>query len=661
VAAQSTPAATVEQRTACSLDCFDACGVLARIEGDRIVGLRGDPEHPFTRGALCKKVNRYLETRQYSPERVTHPLRRTSSGWRRVSWPEALDEAATRLQEARARFGSLSVLWHRGNGSYGALNWVLLPRFFNLFGGATEAVGRFCGGEGDLGTRQSFGDCRIHDPSDLADHSDLLVIWGRNPAVTNIHLMPVIKQVRARGGLAVLIDPVRTKTAGYVDHAVHPRPGTDAWLAVGLARILLDEGMVDLTRLRDLAGGVEEYLAAVRATSVADVAARTGVDAATMRWLADLLVTRRPASILQGIGLQQFERGAEMFRFIAALGVLTGNVGVPGGGVNFVGLPWSRVRTPGITAADARTVPERTVPISRLGEVLPTVDDPPVRAALFMCGNPVNQMPDPQGFRSALDRLDLRICVDRFLTDTAEACDLFLPTTTMLEEYDYVPSYGHLWVQLQRPVVPPLGESKPDLEILQLLAQRLGFGEEMAGSGPEWVERVTEPFRGEGISYAALEAAGGRLWPAGLDPVPWRDGHFATPSGRFELPTSLSQPPGAPEAYPLFLVSQATDRSINSQLDEAGQAGDLPARIASTTAVRLGMSEGDRAWLVSERGRLPVQVVIDPDGREDVVVVPKGGWSRLDRNANVLTAPRFTDGTGCAFNQNFVRIEPDGG
>lgn len=654
------PSPTVQRRTACSLDCFDACGVLASVDGDRLVGLRGDPEHPFTRGALCKKVNRYLETRQYSSERVTHPLRRTRSGWRRVSWPEALDEAASRLGEARDRSGSLSVLWHRGNGSYGALKWVLLPRFFNLFGGATEAVGRFCGGEGDLGTRQSFGDCRIHDPRDLAEHSDLLVIWGRNPAVTNIHLMPVIKEVRARGGLTVLVDPVRTKTANYVDHVVHPRPGADAWLAAGLARILLEEGMVDPERLR-LAGGAEDYVAAVRGPSLEDVAERSGVDVATMRWLAGLLVTRRPASILQGIGLQQFERGAEMFRFISALGFLTGNLGVPGGGVSFITLPWGHLRTPEITAAEARTAPERTVPISRLGEVLPTLEDPPVRAAVFMCGNPVNQMPDPRGFRAALDRLGFRVCADRFLTDTAEACDLFLPTATMLEEYDYVPSYGHLWVQLQQPVVPPLGESKPDLEILQLLAQRLGFGEDMAGTGPEWVDRVTEPFRAQGISYAALEEAGGRLWPAGLDPVPWRDGRFATPSGRFELPPRLSEPPAAPQEFPLFLVSQATDGAINSQLDEARQPGDLPARIAGETALRLGLEDGDRAWLVSERGRLPVRVTVDGDGREDLVVVPKGGWSRLGRNANVLTTPRYTQGTGCAFNQNFVRIEPDSG
>ena len=183
-------------KTACPLDCFDACGVMAEVDGDRIVRISGDPEHPFTRGALCRKVNRFLQDRQYNPERVIHPMRRGPRGWERIGWDEALDLAASKLGRARDRHGSLSVLFHRGNGSFAALK-CMVNRFFNLFGGATEAVGRYCAGEGDYGTRLAFGDCQIHDPLDLRDHSNLFLIWGRNPAVTNIHMMPVLKIGRA--------------------------------------------------------------------------------------------------------------------------------------------------------------------------------------------------------------------------------------------------------------------------------------------------------------------------------------------------------------------------------------------------------------------------------------------------------------------------------
>jgi anaerobic selenocysteine-containing dehydrogenase len=171
------------RRTACSFDCFDACGVLAEVEDGRLVRLRGDPAHPFTRGALRRKVNRYLEERYASPERVLHPLRRTAGGgWERVSWGTALDLAAERLARARAQHGSLSVLYHKGNGSFAALK-ALGERFFNLFGGATHAVGRYCAGEADLGTTQAFGWPEIHDPLDLAEHSRLFLVWGRTAAV----------------------------------------------------------------------------------------------------------------------------------------------------------------------------------------------------------------------------------------------------------------------------------------------------------------------------------------------------------------------------------------------------------------------------------------------------------------------------------------------
>ena len=259
-------------KTACPLDCFDACGVVAEVDGDRIVRIGGDPEHPFTRGALCRKVNRFLEDRQYNPERITHPMRRGPHGWERIGWDEALDLAASKLGLARDRHGSLAVLFHRGNGSFAALK-CMVNRFFNLFGGATEAVGRYCAGEGDYGTRLAFGDCQIHDPLDLRDHSNLFLIWGRNPAVTNIHMMPVLKEARARGALAIVIDPVRTKSARYVDHAVHPRPGTDGLLALGMAHVLLERRPVDLGRLATIGERVDAYLGLVRDISL-DMVAR---------------------------------------------------------------------------------------------------------------------------------------------------------------------------------------------------------------------------------------------------------------------------------------------------------------------------------------------------------------------------------------------------
>jgi len=648
-------------KTACPLDCFDACGVVAEVDGDRILKIGGDPDHPITRGALCRKVNHFLADRQYNPERITHPLWRGPHGWQRLGWDEALDHAAAKLRTARDSHGSLSVLFHRGNGSFAALK-CMVNRFFNLFGGATEAVGRYCAGEGDYGTRLAFGDCQIHDPLDLRDHSNLFLVWGRNPAVTNIHMMPILKEARARGALAILIDPVRTKTARYVDHAVHPRPGSDGLLALGMAKILLEQRPLDLDRLRAIGERVEAYLDLVRGTSIADVARRTDLSRTTIEWLALEYFDRKPATILEGVGLQQYTTGHQTCQLIAALGVLAGNIGIPGGGVNMMNWPWREIRSAELQAEAARTAPPRTLPVSRLGEALASAADPPVTAAVFVQSNLVNQMPDTPAIKTALSRLEFVVCLDQFLTDTAETAHLFLPTTTFLEEEDLVPSYGHHWMQLMQPVVAPLGEARSDLAILQALATRLGFGPGMAGTAGEWIDEASKPFRVAGIGYGDLKAAGGRLWPVGQPRVPWADGRFATPSGRFVFLDRLADEAVLPTVeFPLHLIAQATAEAMNSQILEAEQEGLVTAEVSSDAAAQAGVADGDAAALVSPRGRLEVRIRVDPTLRSDTVVVPKGGWHKHGRNMNVLIEPRFTAGTGSAFNQNFVRLERVGG
>ena len=647
-------ATTETRRTACSLDCFDACGIVAEVQDGRIVRIGGDPEHPITRGALCNKVNHYLRDRFYHPDRQLHPLRKTNGGWQRLAWDDALDLIAAKLGRARKRDGTLSVLYHKGNGSFAGLK-IMGERFFNLYGGVTQAVGRFCGGEADYGTTQSFGACEIHDPLDLAEHTRLFLIWGRNPAVTNIHLMPVLKQARARGARAIVIDPALTKTVRYCDGHLQPRPGSDGHLAIGIAKVILAESEVDRARVTTISDHFDDYLAIVNAMSMDEIVRRTDLSRDAIAALAHDYASTRPATILQGIGLQQYTRGAQTYRLIAALGILTGNVGVPGGGVNFGNWPWAIMHKP--VALDRRTAPVRTVPVTKLAEALQATTNPRISTAFFMGTNLVNQMPDTVGMRRELAKLDFRVCVDQFLTDTAECADVFLPSTTMLEEEDFLPSYGHLWMQLMQPVVTPQGEARSDLAILQALAERLGFGSDMAGSPAHWIDRLTSTFRG--VSHASLTAAGGRLWPPGTPRVPWADGRFKTPTGRFVFPSSFDDDPVLPSAeFPLHLIALASDRAINSQIPEERQAGrPLVARVHPSIARVHGLADGDLASLVSPRGALRVRLECDDGLRTDSVFVPKGEWAKHERGLNVLTEPRFTAGTGTAYNQNYVRLE----
>jgi anaerobic selenocysteine-containing dehydrogenase len=646
-------ATTEIHRTACSLDCFDACGIVAEVTDGRLVRIGGDPEHPITRGALCNKVNHYLRDRFYHPDRQLHPLRKVNGAWQRLTWDDALDLIADKLTRTKERHGSLSVLYHKGNGSFAGLK-IMGERFFNLYGGVTQAVGRFCGGEADYGTTLSFGACEIHDPLDLAEHTRLFLIWGRNPAVTNIHMMPVLKEARARGARAIVIDPALTKTVRYCDGHVQPRPGSDGHLAIGMAKVILAECDVDRARIAALSDHFDDYLALVNAMSMDEIVRRTDLSREAIEALALDYARTRPATILQGIGLQQYTRGAQTYRLIAALGILTGNIGIPGGGVNFGNWPWAIMHKP--VALDRRTVPVRTVPVSKLADALQTTAEPRITTAFFMGTNLVNQMPDTLGMQRELARLDFRVCVDQFLTDTAECADVFLPSTTMLEEEDFLPSYGHVWMQLMRPVVAPQGESRSDLTILRTLADRLGFGPDMAGSPAYWIDQLTSTFKG--VSHASLTAAGGRLWPEGTPRVPWADGKFKTATGRFVFPAAFDDDPVLPPPeYPLHLIALASDKSINSQIPEERQHGTpLTARVHPAVARAHGLGPGDVASLVSPRGVLRVRLELDDGLRQDSIFVPKGEWAKHDRGLNVLTEPRFTAGTGTAYNQNYVRL-----
>jgi anaerobic selenocysteine-containing dehydrogenase len=467
----------------------------------------------------------------------------------------------------------------------------------------------------------------------------------------------VLKEARARGARAIVIDPALTKTVRYCDGHVQPRPGSDGHLAIGMAKVILAESDVDRARIAAISDHFADYLAIVNAMSMDEIVRRTDLPQETIATLAREYAHTRPATILQGIGLQQYTRGAQTYRLIAALGILTGNVGVPGGGVNFGNWPWAIMHKP--VALDRRTAPVRTVPVTKLADALQSTTDPPITTAMFMGSNLVNQMPDTLGMQRELAKLDFRVCVDQFLTDTAECADVFLPSTTMLEEEDFLPSYGHHWMQLMQPVVPPQGESRSDLAILQALADRLGFGVDMAGSPAHWIDQVTSTFRHQGISHAALHSAGGRLWPEGTPRVPWADGKFKTPSGRFVFPSTFDDDPVLPSsAFPLHLIALASERAINSQIPEERQQGSLlTARVHSAVARGCGLGHGDVASLVSPRGALRVRLECDDGLRTDSIFVPKGEWAKHERGLNVLIEPRYTAGTGTAYNQNFVRLE----
>jgi anaerobic selenocysteine-containing dehydrogenase len=633
-------------RTTCNRDCPDACGIVATVEQGRVVRLEGDPDHPVTRGFLCYRTNKFLE-RQYDPSRLTQPLVRRGDGFEPISWDAALDRVAETLLRVRAESGPAAILNYRSGGSLGMLKHVT-DAFFERFGPVAVKSGDICSGAGDFAQEQDFGEEDSHDLFDLLN-SKTIVLWGKNPYVSNLHVLPVLRECRARGARLVQVDPVHHRGFELCDFALQPRPGGDIALVAGVLRWLFEGGFAD-SEAPSYCDHFDELRAAVFARDVAEWAQLADVPVADLVRLAQAYADG-PSAILVGWGMQRRANGAATVRMLDALGAISGNLGIPGGGVSFY---FKRRRPFDLSFSGGLATAPRSIPEPLLGQGILDARDPEIRMVWVSCGNPVAMIPDSTTVARALSTRELTVVVDAFMTDTARAAHLVLPTTTMLEDEDVVGAYGHHWLGDVRPVVPPPPGVKTDLEILRALARRVGLEPEFGAGAREWKRRVLARVEPLGVSLEALERGAVRS-PVVTD-VLFAGRRFPTKSGKVNLIHTIDPEPPRPTAVrPLLLMAISTEKAQGSQWSETAQSG--PALVTVHPQAARGFDEGQTVRLESEVGSIEVRLRFDPRQRPDLALMAKGGWLSKGRCANVLVAARMTDaGGGAVYYDTPVRL-----
>jgi anaerobic selenocysteine-containing dehydrogenase len=629
--------ASREVVTSCTCDCPDTCSIMATVEDGTVTGLRGNPDFMITRGFLCRKSRTFLK-RLFSPHRVLHPLLKRGSSWERIAWDEAIGLVASRIESAVRRDGPRSVFYFKDAGSIAALKLVN-ERFFNLLGGGTFASGSLCGGAGIAGQTADFGMRTCHDPADLVD-SHMIIIWGRNPAWTNVHLLPLLREARRRGAPVVLIDPLVTATAGLCDEHIRPFPGTDGYLAVGMARALIEEDLVDRRFLAAHTEGSEGFFRLATRFSLDRIGEITGVTPDVIMELARRYGTLKPAGILGGWGVQRWRAGACTYRLMDALGALTGNIGVRGGGVSH-GMDETRWFDKGVLLR-GRGAERREIPRPMVGRGLVEASDPPIGVALVTGANPVAQCPSTDLVRRGFQGTEFVVVVDMFMTDTAEIADLVLPATHFLQERDMVASYWHNFVMPVNAAQARLGEEKTDLEIFSLLAEALGVGGDFPASPDYYLERLASPLISTGLAMESMMA--GPVRPAAAEDVPFMGGTFPTPSGRYRFVNEIVEPDRHDaRTYPFWLMSPHPHGRTHSQL-EGQEESTVPAvHVAPAAARRLGLSSGDLVIVESRQGSLECKVVpsdVVPDG---AVLIYEGWWDKLGGSVNRLTSDEVSD------------------
>ncbi|MEZ4524238.1 MAG: molybdopterin-dependent oxidoreductase, partial [Thermomicrobiales bacterium] len=466
-------------RGACPHDCPDTCAVITEVRDGKAISFTGDPDHPFTQGWLCAKVRPYLD-RVYHPDRLLHPLRRVGpkggDEWEQISWDEAIGEIASRWKSIIADYGPAAILPYSYSGTLGLVQMgAASERLWNRMG-ASGLDRTICDAAATAAVRATLGAKWAPDASHLLD-SRLILIWGHNPASTNPHVVPFIRQAQRNGAKIVVIDPRRTRTARSADLHLQPRPATDGALALGMLHVIFRDDLHDAGWLEANTVGWEQLRERVEAFPPETVARITGIDPETIERLARDFATTEPAMIKFSDGLQRHGNGGQTIRALCALPAVTGQIGVRGGGIYYSASDYVHWDAEAVGHRSECPPVPRQINMNRLGAALTgEASDPPIMSLFVFGANPVTSSPNAGLIVEGLRRDDLFTVVhEQFMTDTARYADIVLPATTQLEQFDLHRPYGHRHLQINHQAIEPLGESKCNWDLMRLLAEAMGY------------------------------------------------------------------------------------------------------------------------------------------------------------------------------------------
>ena len=676
------PQAAQVHRGVCPHDCWDTCGLRVTVQDGAVVRVQGDPDHPVTRGFICNKVMQY-PARIHAAERVLYPRRRVGpkgeGRFERITWEQALAEVAARLQGTIAEHGAEAVLPYSYAGTMGLVNSGSMDlRFFNRMG-ASRLLRTICTGAAVEAFRLTMGARKGPDPLQAA-RNKLIIVWGLNALATNIHQAPLLEEARAAGAQVVCIDPFRHETADRADWFLQIRPGTDAALALGMMRVLRDEGLADTDYLARYTQGWEQLQARLDQWPADRVAEVTGLKAADVAALSRLYGSTKPSLIRLGYGPQRHTNSGATFRAIATLPAVAGAWRDPGGGLllsNSGSFPvdHTALARPELLAGRQ----PRPVNMIQLGDALLRVDDPPVKALVVWNSNPAAVAPDGGAVARGLQREDLfTVVLEQVFTDTTDYADIVLPATSQAEHLDVHTSYWHLYVGLNEPAIPPLGESLPNAEIFRRLAAAMGYTEPCFGDSDEDLARQALG-RMPGVTLERLRREGYARLDLPVDYAPFAEGGFTTPSGRVEIWSDELERQGLdplpdyvplPDApYPLQCLSPKSARYLNSTFAHLSvlrrREGEPALLVNPGDAATRGIADGAWVRVWNERGECLLRARVSDRTRPGTVITRSTPWNRLSPgggNINRTTSQRCSDlGGGATFYTNMVEIAPAAG
>ncbi len=657
-------------KTPCYM-CIMHCGLDVHVQDGKIIKIEGMAEHPINKGRRCIKSNQIID-HVYSEDRLKYPMIKSRRGFERISWDDALDTIADRLQQSRENHGPDSLLlcvgdpvliqWHLGHG--------MAYRFGDLFETPCRILpGTLCYSPKMWSRLISFGKWLIENP----ENSNCIIVWGANPHHSFPMLAHKIESARKKGAKLGVIDPRRTPLAKKADLHIQVRPGTAAALALAMIHTIISEKLYDRDVVENWTFGFAELTDHVKEYNPETVEGITGVPAGQIKAMARLYATNKPASIIPGINsLDQNASGFDASRALDILQGITGNIDIPGGWVMprlGFHLKSARLSSMKLMGTDKYPLAHQIGPIVTGGggqridwaDIVLTGKPHPIKTMIVSGSNPLITWPNSNHVKQAMEKLDFLVVMDQLTTATTEMADLVLPACTFMEREafaEYSIGHGIPTIMFYRPVIQPLWESRPDWKFWVDLGKRMGYEAYFPWNNAREIMDYFLERTGLTVEQIFRDHPDGVVSGKMISDQPYLRKGFRTPSGKIELyPNTLEKagfpplpvyrpnpesPMGNPELareYPLILTTGARELEYwHSQYhDLPGLRRIKPepfAQIHPQTAA--GYEIRNQDWMIVEtkRGGIRIKAEITEDILPGVVGIPHG-WSRA--NVNILT------------------------
>lgn len=655
----------------CTLDCFDCCKFNVYVEDNKITKIEGDKDHPYTKGFICKKGLAHLKRLDHD-SRIYSPMIKVNGKWQEISFYEAVDIMAEKLTYYKEKYTSQSVLYYEQYGN-GTILKSIGDIFFNFYGGASKQKGGPCWSAGIEAQKRNFGDVRSNSLEDMLNSKSILV-WGKNPAYTTIHTMQMIKKAKANGSTIVVIDPIYTQTAKMADKYIRIKPNGDEALALAMGKIIIERNLYDLNYINKYVNNFDEYMDYVLSLDIEALYTKSGVSEETIIQLVELY-TEKYSTILLGYGIQKYKNGGNTIALIDTLGAITGQIGFSGGGINYANKVY-----PSVINSDPYNSESygenRLFFVSDISEFINesingsacynniycketnvenklNKSDIPIKMAVITKSNLLNQLPNLNKLEKTFSKIEFKVCFDMFMTDTARACDLFIPTTSTLESEDLLySSMTNPYIIYNEKLVEPKEKLMDEYYFFREVAKKMNMDNYPYVSKREYLNKVIEPLKKfkDNINLEYIKENYFTLHK----PVAWEDKKFLTPSGKFEILFYKEKETNKDNKQFRLLTNHSRD-SLSSQhfIDESSIA---KAYINEKMAQQIKVENKDKVTLKSVNGNIDVELNIDNDIGDSIIMMHVGWWKKHG-NPNYLTNSGISDiGGQVTYNETFVDI-----